>query len=168
MISREYNSLGNTMFPRCRKCGRENPLVNQDGECPMCSWHPGKPLQRLDPSAPRDPGRRLNPLPGYEDVAEVLDWALSQTQSGKGKQRHATNEAFKDQEIMQNCRKCGMGAMTHQIRKKCLEAQRLAENGEYEKAMADVLGDIIYSVALYLRIVELKEGSFTEKNQKEG
>jgi len=104
------------------------------------------------------PISRLQPKEGYEDVAEVLDRALAQTQSGKGKERHATGEPFQEQEIMQGARRCGLGAPVFQIRKKSLEAQRLAYNGDYERAMADILGVIIYAVAEYLRVEEMQGG----------
>ena len=94
--------------------------------------------------------------PGYETVADVLRFALDQTQSGKGKERHASDEPFEHQEIMDGARKCGPEAMAFQVRKKALEAVRLVNNGEYEKSKADILGAIIYAAAEYLRVEEMR------------
>jgi len=94
--------------------------------------------------------------PGYEPVLDVLIQALDQTQSGKGKERHASDNPFLEQEIMNGARCCGLGSMIFQVRKKALEAERLAYNGEFQKAKTDTLGSIIYDVALYLRIEEME------------
>jgi len=86
MTHREYNSLGNTAFPRCRKCGNGSHLLDQDGECPMCSWSLVKPLLYQEPSAPRDPGVKydqgktrmdLLPMDALEGVAEVLTFGAN-------------------------------------------------------------------------------------------
>lgn len=94
---------------------------------------------------------------GYESVAEVLQKALNQTQSGKGKDRHANDEAFENQKIMQGARTCGLGGPSFQVSKKITEAQRQAEEGDYQGAYANIEGAIIYAVAQYLRTEELEK-----------
>lgn len=95
-------------------------------------------------------------VPGYEEVADVLQQALNQAQIGKGKERHAHDEPFTEQEIMEGARKCGMGAMIYQVRKKSLESKRLTKMGEYEKALADLNGAIVYAAAAILRLREIQ------------
>ena len=75
---------------------------------------------------------------------------------GKGKERHAHDDPFIEQEIMEGARKCGMGAMIYQVRKKSLESNRLTERGEYEKALADLNGAIVYAAAAILRLREIQ------------
>jgi len=101
--------------------------------------------------------------PGYESVADVLRLALEQTQGGKGKERHASGEPFEDQEIMHNARKCGLGSPVGQVRKKVLEAERLAYEGDYERAKNNILGAINYAVAEFLRVDEMEEECFDEE-----
>jgi len=105
--------------------------------------------------------------PGYERVLDVLIAALDQTQSGKGKERHASDDPFLEQEIMNGARCCGLGAMVFQVRKKALEAERLAYKGQFQRAKTDALGSIIYDVALYLRIEEMEEEGAQESEKEE-
>lgn len=94
---------------------------------------------------------------GYECVAKVLQRALDQTQSGKGKERHATAEPFEDQKIMHGARFCGLASMSFQVFKKITEAQRQAEGGDYTGAYVNIEGAIIYAVAQFIRTEEMEK-----------
>jgi hypothetical protein len=94
------------------------------------------------------PPARLAALPGYEQLAEVLDAALAQAQAGKGKERHAADgEAFHDQQIVQLCEWMGstQGAV-FQASKKALESTRLDDDA----AERELLGAINYAAAAVL------------------
>lgn len=91
---------------------------------------------------------RLAALPGYEQLAAVLDAALAQAQAGKGKERHAgEGEAFHDQKIVQLCEWMGstQGAV-FQVAKKALESTRLDDAA----AERELLGAINYAAAAVL------------------
>jgi hypothetical protein len=94
--------------------------------------------------------------PGYESLAEILQEALDQAQSGKGKERHANAEPFTQQEICNGARLCGLGAMAFQVRKKTLEAIRLIERGGAENGAPDILGAIVYAAAMLIVAREAK------------
>ena len=88
--------------------------------------------------------------PGYESLAAIFQDALDQAQHGKGKERHATDEPFERQEICDGARKCGLGAMAFQVRKKILEAIRLYETRGLAAAEGDVLGAMNYAAAMLI------------------
>jgi hypothetical protein len=94
--------------------------------------------------------------PGYETLAQILQEALDQAQTGKGKERHATDEPFDKQEICNGARLCGLGAMAFQVRKKILEAVRLIERNGVEAGAPDILGAINYAAAMLLVAREQK------------
>jgi hypothetical protein len=98
----------------------------------------------------------MNIEPGYETLAQILQEALDQAQSGKGKERHATDEPFAQQEICNGARLCGLGAMAFQVRKKILEAVRLIERNGVEAGAPDILGAINYAAAMLLVAREQK------------
>ena len=83
--------------------------------------------------------------PGYETLAAVLDEAIAQSASGKGKERHAMpGEAFEDQQIVQlgewmNSTAFAIG----QACKKSIESTRLPK----PQARAELLGAIVYLAA---------------------
>lgn len=87
---------------------------------------------------------RLPVSPGYEHLAAVLDEALAQAQSGKGRDRHASGEPFHDQQIVQLGEWMdSTGFEVGQACKKALESMRLPT----EAAIADLLGAINYLAA---------------------
>lgn len=94
--------------------------------------------------------------PGYEPLASILQEALDQAQTGKGKERHATDEPFAQQEICNGARLCGLGAMAFQVRKKILEAVRLIERNGVEAGAPDILGAINYAAAMLIVAREQK------------
>jgi hypothetical protein len=90
-------------------------------------------------------------LPGYEPLARVLQAALDQSQSGKGKDRHATTgKPFTSQPICEIGRMTGIGYNVGQAMKKGQEAMRLPA----ERAQAELLGAIVYLASAHLLIGE--------------
>ena len=88
---------------------------------------------------------RTAALPGYEQLAAVLDEALAQAQAGKGAERHASaSEAFVDQKIVQLCEWMGSNqGDVFQACKKAIESTRLPHG----RARAELLGAINYLAA---------------------
>ncbi len=80
---------------------------------------------------------------GYDELADVLVEALNQAQSGKGKERHATDKPFLQQPIMHLRRMVGSGYTLGQAMKKAQESQRLPA----DQAEVDLLGAINYLAA---------------------
>lgn len=99
---------------------------------------------------------RLPVTPGYEHLAAVLDEALAQAQSGKGKERHACGEPFHDQQIVQLGE--WMGGSTAfaigQACKKALESTRLDD----AVAERELLGAINYLAAAVV-VIRRRGGS---------
>lgn len=84
---------------------------------------------------------------GYEPLAVILQEALDQAQSGKGKRCHANGKPFLQQPIMVGGRECGPGGLAFQARKKILEALNCTDDA---RAIADLLGAINYTAAMVL------------------
>lgn len=87
---------------------------------------------------------------GYESLRHVLDLAVEQAKSGKGKERHASEgQAFVDQPIVTEGEAMGSNHFQlGQARKKLLESIRLPP----DRARAEILGAINYAAAAYLLI----------------
>ena len=92
--------------------------------------------------------------PGYESLAHVLQLALDQAQSGKGKERHANSLPFHEQPIMYETRLCGLGFPIGQARKKAQETLRLPTPDAMQR---EILGAINYLAAAYIYISEAKK-----------
>lgn len=92
---------------------------------------------------------------GYEPLASVLQAALDQAQSGKGKERHANDREFERQPIMEIGRMVGLGYPTGQAQKKTQEAVGMFNRGQTDSAEAELLGAINYLAAAILLIREL-------------
>lgn len=120
-------------------CGR-NACGFGDGErCQSCY------KEARDAATVHPP--RLAPLVGYEPLAKVLDEALAQAQSGKGKDRHASGQPFVEQPIVRICEMLGSPDFAlGQAIKKLQESKRLAT----AHARAERLGAINYIVASLL------------------
>ena len=84
--------------------------------------------------------------PGYEPLFEVLVEALNQSQHGKGKERHATDDPFLHQPICQISRRHGIGFALGQAEKKAGESHRLPG----ERGVKELLGTIVYAAAAIL------------------
>jgi len=102
------------------------------------------------PSPPED-----SPL-DYKPLACVLDAAYSQAAYGKGKARHANGKPFINQPILALTRIYGLGYPMGQVSKKLEEAMGMLERGEFDAAMRECLGAIVYSAAACLYIEEKK------------
>lgn len=94
--------------------------------------------------------KRTEAAPAYALLAAVLDEALAQAQSGKGKERHATGgDAFEEQQIVQlgewmNSTAFAIG----QACKKSIESSRLPP----DRARLELLGAINYLAAAVIVI----------------
>lgn len=95
--------------------------------------------------------------PGYEALASVLQRALDQAQTGKGKDRHATEQPFIDQRMMSIGRKVGAGFPIGQALKKTEEAVGMLDRVEEDKAVSEILGAINYLAAAVLLIREKQD-----------
>ena len=85
--------------------------------------------------------------PGYELLADVLQRAYDQAAKGKGKERHACNDAFEDQVMQDGARRFGTGALLFQAFKKSEESQRLPK----ERGINELLGAIVYLAGAVIR-----------------
>ena len=94
----------------------------------------------------------INVEEGYELLAKVLTGALDQSQGGKGKERHATNNAFEEQPICTEIRELGLASAAYQVRKKCREAMRLLEIKGKDAAINELRGSIVYAAAMIVAI----------------
>jgi hypothetical protein len=123
----------------CRECGEAMDVT--EVTCGKCI---------ADQVIPLMPGRTA-PLKGYASLAEVLDMALEQAQSGKGKERHAEkDQAFSNQLICQLTRTEGHGFSRGQAIKKIDEAKRL----DAKAAVRELLGAINYIAADIIVLLE--------------
>lgn len=86
--------------------------------------------------------------PGYESLLTVLVEALNDAQYGKGKERHADNKPFIEQDICQLGREEGLGFPRGQARKKLKESRRLT--GEHRiKEELGAINFICADIILY-------------------
>ena len=93
--------------------------------------------------------------PGYESIATVLQEALDQAQSGKGKERHANDLPFEEQPILAINRMIGSpDGLVYQVIKKSLESKRLLQIKGKDAAIRELLGVMNYSAAAIILIRE--------------
>jgi len=87
-------------------------------------------------------------MDNYHSLRKVLDMAFMQASSGKGYERHAKNEPFEKQIMMQITNSVGVGFPLGQALKKIDESMRL----ERDAAVRELLGAIVYTAGgiLYL------------------
>lgn len=90
----------------------------------------------------------------YRKLRDILDAAYHQAASGKGKERHATDNAWQDQPIGQIGRMVGPGFNSGQAIKKLTEAMGMLKRGERDAAIREVLGAIVYSASVIMLIGE--------------
>ena len=97
---------------------------------------------------------------GYEQLQSVLDAAFKQASEGKGKERHATDNGFEDQPIMQIQDLVGKGFSLGQAIKKIQESQRM----DTAAAERELLGAIVYIAAaiIHQREDEPKINNFSQ------
>lgn len=93
--------------------------------------------------------------PDYTKLREVLDAAFQQSASGKGRARHANGRDFDKQPILEIARMVGPGYQVGQAMKKGQEAMGMVARGEYEAAVQEMLGAIVYNAACVVLLAEL-------------
>lgn len=107
--------------------------------------------QEITPAHPSHP---------YHHLMNILKLAYQQSAEGKGKSRHASspvgNRPWLDQPILTNARQLGPAAPAFQVMKKTQEAVAMAGNMNYDAAMAEMLGAIVYAAATYQLLSEMK------------
>jgi hypothetical protein len=95
-------------------------------------------------------------VPGYEALARQLHAAYLQSASGKGRERHANDLPFHEQPIMQIARMSGIGGHVYQVGKKAQEAGSMVSRGEFDRAIEEFKGVIVYAAAAMLLASELR------------
>lgn len=106
----------------------------------------------------------MNIEPGYKKLAEVLQEALDQAQSGKGKERHATDNAYEDQLMCATQRLLKdhpCGGLAYQVIKKTVESGRLLKTKGKEAAQKELQGAINYLGGMH--IIYEEEGLVDDK-----
>lgn len=88
----------------------------------------------------------------YAPLRAILDAAFDQAANGKGRERHATNNAWADQPIGTIGRMVGPGFNAGQAIKKLTEALGMLERGEREAAIREVHGAIVYAASVVMLI----------------
>lgn len=86
----------------------------------------------------------MKSVDGYERLADVLERAFDQAATGKGAERHADNKPFHRQPMQQIADRRGVGFILGQSDKKSEEAQGMANRGQVDAAVRELLGAIVY------------------------
>jgi hypothetical protein len=97
----------------------------------------------------------------YSALRKVLEDACKQASDGKGRERHADNNRFEDQPIMQITRLVGdhpVGALAYQAIKKTIESGRLYKLRGAGAAIAELHGAINYIAATVISLEEIEAG----------
>lgn len=101
------------------------------------------------------PAENLRASTDYQILAHVLQMALDQAQTGKGRERHANDQAFSSQPILNIARMLdGIDGHGFQVMKKTQEAVRMFHRGRESAAIQELLGAIVYSAAAVTLILE--------------
>ena len=96
--------------------------------------------------------------PEYQSLANHLTGAFLQAAEGKGKERHANEDAFEDQIICSINRLLGsIDGARYQAIKKIIESERLLRLKGKEAAIAELYGSINYLAAACVLIEEMEE-----------
>lgn len=86
----------------------------------------------------------MKSVKGYESLANVLERDFDQAATGKGAERHADNKPFHQQPMQQIGDRRGVGFILGQADKKSEEAQGMANRGQVDAAVRELLGAIVY------------------------
>lgn len=97
----------------------------------------------------------MNENPNYSLLREVLERAYQQSESGKGKERHANDKAFERQPILEIGRMVGPGYEIGQAMKKGQEAFGMFTRLDFDRAVAELLGTIVYAAGAIVLIEEI-------------
>lgn len=95
----------------------------------------------------------------YDSLARVLLAAYDQAASGKGKERHANEDAFEDQPIFTIAGLVGIGFNSGQAIKKISEAVGMANRGKPDAAIREIHGAIVYLASLALLLEQTPYGA---------
>lgn len=134
------------------------------GELPAPDPLPYAPPFKASPAAPPTTAppeaSPAHPSHPYHHLMHILKLAFDQSATGKGKARHASSPVgdrrWVDQPILTNSRQLGPAAPAFQVMKKAQEAVTMAGNHNYDAAMAEMLGAIVYAAATYQLLSEMK------------
>lgn len=126
-------------------------LKSAADECPYCKVENGDEHLSTCPVS-RNIRRAEEGNDGYHLLRRVLDLALEQASAGKGKERHATDNPFDQQPMMEIGRMVGHGFCLGQAIKKAQEASRM----QPDAAQRELLGAINYLAGAYLLLEEIK------------
>lgn len=80
----------------------------------------------------------------YANLRRILDMALQQASDGKGNERHANGRSFEDQPMQRITEMTGIGGPIFQVMKKSQEAVGMAQRGQHDAAIREILGAINY------------------------
>lgn len=83
----------------------------------------------------------------YQELEEGLKAAYERAALGKGKERHANDKGFMEQDIITEAEIFGIGPHMFQVRKK---ARELMGFKEPERQMNELLDIAVYAIAAYL------------------
>lgn len=92
----------------------------------------------------------IRPTDGYAPLRRVLELALQQAATGKGRERHASGKPFSQQPMLEIGRMVGPGFCLGQAMKKTQEASRM----DHDAAKRELLGAINYLAGAYLLLEE--------------
>lgn len=92
----------------------------------------------------------------YTELRRILDAAYDQSSAGKGAARHGNGKPWHDQPIMTITRDVGLGFPIGQTTKKSQEALGMVQRGEFDAAVRELLGGIVYLAAAVRAIEEMK------------
>lgn len=135
----------------CESCKYYNNQLHKE-PCRSCINDPSKSEWTRLNSGENMPTQPTN---NYAKLKDVLDRAYSQASEGKGKERHADDNAFEDQPICSLSRLLhGHRSLDFQIVKKFLEADRLLEIKGKDAAVRELLGVVNYLAAKIILIEE--------------
>lgn len=140
---------------RCLECGTETTTAYAD-DYPLTEWKCKKcgRIWRTLPHegiSPESTVQKKESGGAYSSLQKVLEAARIQAESGKGHERHASDEAFEDQPI-QWIEKHFKSFQLGQAVKKMHESQRL----DKDAAIKELLGAINYLAA---RVIYLEGGA---------
>jgi len=113
-----------------------------------------KPTVEEDAREPKKPESTFNAKHSdkrYETLKRVLYDAYNRAAVTKGDERHATQDNFEDQGILQRIKKYGDGFAFGQVDKKIEEAVKFIEKGESDKAVNELLDAIVYIAAVVIK-----------------
>ena len=137
----------------CIKCGQTDILTRAGVNiCQACA------IQERSEQVANYVFPKAEARDGYETLRAEFAAAAEQASGGKGKERHASGQAFDDQPILVITRLLGKhpcGALAYQVIKKTVEAGRLLELRGVDAAVNEIYGAMNYAAAMAIRLKEM-------------